>query len=105
PPWRPLSSMLSAVRKNGRMVSPDTVASSFTNAEKSIAVILRAPHRRRHSTYRRPEFAANPLRTLPAPRHPAGEHCPPRLGRSKAAVTGNQSSVRAALSGTVIHVL
>src|SRR5262249_14783436 len=42
--------MLSAVRKNGRMVSPDTVASSFTNAEKSIAVMLRAPHRRRHST-------------------------------------------------------
>src|SRR6266705_1815974 len=50
--------MLSAVRKNGRMVSPDTVASSFTNAEKSIAVMLRAPHRRRHSTYRRPACPA-----------------------------------------------
>jgi hypothetical protein len=32
------------------MISPDTVASSFTNAEKSIAVMLRAPHQRHHST-------------------------------------------------------
>jgi hypothetical protein len=42
-PGRPLSSMLSAVRKNGRMVSPDTVASSSTKAEKSIAVMPRVP--------------------------------------------------------------
>jgi hypothetical protein len=34
-----LSETLNAVRKNGRMVSPDTVASSFKNAEKSIAVM------------------------------------------------------------------
>src|SRR5689334_4651563 len=33
--------MLSAVRKNGRIVSPDTEASSSTKAEKSIAVMLR----------------------------------------------------------------
>src|SRR5262245_58539388 len=33
--------MLSAVRKNGRMVSPETEASSSTKAEKSIAVMLR----------------------------------------------------------------
>jgi hypothetical protein len=37
------------VRKNGRMVSPDTEASSFTKAEKSIAVMPRAPRRRRPS--------------------------------------------------------
>src|SRR5262249_9867459 len=46
PPERPLSSMLSAVRKNGRMVSPDTDASSATKAEKSIAVMLRPPGNR-----------------------------------------------------------
>src|SRR5437660_66725 len=34
-----LSWMPSEVRKNGRIVPPDTVASSSTNAEKSIAVI------------------------------------------------------------------
>src|SRR5262245_10491319 len=33
--------MLSAVRKNGRMVSAETEASSSTKAEKSIAVMLR----------------------------------------------------------------
>src|SRR6266478_3762375 len=31
--------MLSAVRKNGRMVSPEIAASSSTKAEKSMAVI------------------------------------------------------------------
>ena len=36
----PLSVTLSAVRKNGRMVSPETVASSLTKAEKSIAVMV-----------------------------------------------------------------
>jgi hypothetical protein len=36
------------VRKNGTMVSADTEASSFTKAEKSIAVMPRAPRRRHH---------------------------------------------------------
>src|SRR5580704_12621761 len=39
PPDRLLFSTLSALRKNGRMVSPETVASSSTKAAKSIAVI------------------------------------------------------------------
>src|SRR6185295_1711393 len=39
PPVRLLSDTDSAVRKNGRMVSPETEASSFRKAEKSIAVI------------------------------------------------------------------
>ena len=36
----PLSVTLSAVRKNGRMVSPETEASSSTKAEKSMAVMV-----------------------------------------------------------------
>src|SRR4029450_9908523 len=53
--------MLSAVRKNGRIVSPATDASSSTKAEKSIAVMLRP--RRRQSTYRRP---ARPATVAPS---------------------------------------
>ena len=36
----PLSVTVSAVRKNGRMVSPESEASSSTKAEKSIAVMV-----------------------------------------------------------------
>ena len=36
----PLSVTLSAVRKNGRMVSPETEANSFRKAEKSMAVMV-----------------------------------------------------------------
>ena len=39
PPERLLFSTPSAVRKNGRMVSPETAASWSTNAAKSIAVM------------------------------------------------------------------
>src|SRR5262249_56060054 len=79
PPWRPLSSMLSAVRKNGRMVSPDTVASSFTNAEKSIAVMLRAPHRCRHSTTEDRHVRQPPPRLVgPAAPGEVALHAPPR---------------------------
>ena len=42
-PAGPLLSTPRLVRKNGRMVSPDTVASSSTNAAKSMAVIVRLP--------------------------------------------------------------
>src|SRR5262245_60515800 len=97
--------MLSAVRKNGRMVSPDTVASSFTNAEKSIAVMLRAPHRRRHSTYRRLACPATAAFALSARRHHAREHCRPVLGRSKAGFMSIQRAVRTAISGAAIALV
>src|SRR5262245_30663722 len=50
------------------MISPETDASSFTKAAKSIAVMPRAPHRRRHPTYRR---SASPA-TAAAACRPAG---------------------------------
>src|SRR5262245_33369891 len=50
------------------MISPETDASSFTKAVKSIAVMPRAPHRRRHPTYRR---SASPA-TAAAACRPAG---------------------------------
>jgi hypothetical protein len=40
PTAEPLSSTPSDVRKNGRIASPETVASSSTNAAKSMAVMI-----------------------------------------------------------------
>src|SRR5262249_36618738 len=96
--------MLSAVRKNGRMVSPDTVASSFTNAEKSIAVMLRAPHRRRHSTTEDRHVRQPPPR-LVGPAAPCEVALPARAGRSKAGFMSIQSAVRTAMSGAAITLV
>src|SRR5712691_5691631 len=91
-PGRPLSSMLSAVRKNGRIVSPETVARSFTKAEKSIAVIAPAPSPRCPArTYRRPAWRATGVLAC----RPGGtvrpRGCRPVLGRCKAGFMSIQS--------------
>src|SRR5262249_19444990 len=77
--------MLSAVRKNGRMVSPDTVASSFTNAEKSIAVMLR-PSPTPPLDVAKSGMPGNRRPALSRRRHHARSHCPPVLGRASAAL-------------------
>jgi hypothetical protein len=49
------------VRKNGRMVSPETDANSFTKAEKSIAVMPRAPHSSAHYSTTQDRRARQPV--------------------------------------------
>src|SRR5262245_2914054 len=87
------------------MISPETDASSFTKAEKSIAVMPRAPHRRRHPTYRR---SASPA-TAAAPCRPASVVPRSRAGQCSAGAKAGFMSIsgasRAASSGVAVPLV
>ena len=76
-PRRPLSSMLSAVRKNGRMVSPDTDRELVHESRKVDRRHAPRPHRRHHSTYRRLQCPATAAR-LAGPAAPCDLRSPAR---------------------------
>src|SRR5215475_9622199 len=87
------------------MISPETDASSFTKAEKSIAVMPRAPHRRHHPTYRRsasPATAAAACRPASVvPRSRAG----PCSAGAKAGFMSISGASRAAGSGVAVPLV
>src|SRR5262245_32171303 len=79
--------MPSAVRKNGRMVSPETDASSSTKAEKSIAVMLRPQHQQ--STIQCPPARQPPDRP--------GASCEPASPGDAQPSAANLTTIRSAM--------